>query len=271
VRGARAGDTLFWVGEDGQELFVVRSGRVSISVPDHGGREIVLADLGPGAVFGEIALLDGGPRTATARARSDAELLVLPRPAFEGFIERHPSIALHVMRVLGARQRETVEKLRGIRNLNEIIDERLGPWERAAQYIASMASSMPFLAVHAVTFSGWIVANVAAGPAAAIDPFPFPFLCFWSSTEAIFLSLFILVAQDHQSRKDRARTELEYQAALKVQVEMMQLHRKLDRLVAAADPFCSPETSGDSPHRYVKPGEALALAAVDSAGSDAGV
>jgi uncharacterized membrane protein len=84
-----------------------------------------------------------------------------------------------------------------------------------------------------VVFAGWIVANVALGARLAIDPFPFPFLCFWSSTEAIFLSLFILVAQDQQSRKDRARTELEYQVALKMQVEMMQLHQKIDRLLAA--------------------------------------
>jgi CRP-like cAMP-binding protein len=243
VREVPAGDAFFWVGEPGDELFVIRSGRVSISVPDHGGREITLAELGPGSMFGEIALLDGGPRTATARARTDAEVLVLERSAFVGFIERHPSAALHVMRVLGERQRQTVEKLRGIRNLNEIVEERLGPWERTAKGIAAMASSMPFLAAHAVTFVGWIVANVVAGPAGAVDPFPFPFLCFWSSTEAIFLSLFILVAQDHQSRKDRSRTELEYQVALKMQVEMMQLHQKLDRLLGA------PAAESDPPRR----------------------
>src|SRR4051812_8483684 len=73
VREVPAGDAFFWVGEPGDELFVIRSGRVSISVPDHGGQEITLAELGPGSMFGEIALLDGGPRTATARARTDAE------------------------------------------------------------------------------------------------------------------------------------------------------------------------------------------------------
>ena len=173
AREAAAGEPFFWVGEPGEEFFVVRSGQVSISVPDHGGKEIVLADLGPGAVFGEIAILDGGPRTATARARTPVEVLVLRRSAFGDFIGRYPSVALHVMRVLGARQRQTVEKLRGIRNLDEIIEERLTPWERAAKGIAAMASNMHFLLVHAVVFGGWIVANLTLSPQSAIDPFPF--------------------------------------------------------------------------------------------------
>jgi uncharacterized membrane protein len=230
VRRAEPGDAFFWVGEPGNEVFIIRSGQVSISVPDHGGKEILLADLGKGAMFGEIALLDGGPRTATARARSRCEVLVLQRSAFGEFITRHPMVALHVMQVLGARQRQTVEKLRGIRNLNEIIEERRTPWERVATAIAAMASNMYFLLGHAAWFGGWISLNLVLGKN-AWDPFPFPFLCFWASTEAIFLSLFILVAQDQQTQKDRARTELEYQVALKMQVEMMQLHQKLDTLL----------------------------------------
>ncbi|QOV88200.1 cyclic nucleotide-binding domain-containing protein [Humisphaera borealis] len=231
VRQVAMGTTLFWVGEIGDEFFLIKRGQVSISVPDQGGKEIILADLGPGAVFGEIALLDSGPRTATARARSDAEVLVLQRSAFADFITEHPPFALHVMKVLGTRQRQTVEKLRGIRNLDEIIEERLTRWEQIATGIATMASSKWFLLTHAVAFVSWIIANLVLPPKVAIDPFPFPFLCFWASTEAIFLSLFILVAQDQQSRKDRTRTELEYQVALKMQVEMMQLHQKLDTLI----------------------------------------
>ena len=235
MRTVAAGDPIFWVGEPGDEMYVIRTGQVSIIVPDHGGKEIVLADLGAGAVFGEIALLDSGTRTATARARTDCVVLVLERSKFDAFVQRYPPVALQIMKILGARQRATVEKLRGIRDLNEIIEERLTPWERLSKSIARIASSQVFLLCHLAGFVAWISSNLAAGPAHALDPFPFPFLCFWSSTEAIFLSLFILVAQDQQGRKDRARTELEYQVALKMQVEMMQLHQKLDALLVARD------------------------------------
>ncbi len=233
-RKVPAGEAIFWVGETGDEFFVIRKGHVSIIVPDHGGKEIVLAELSPGMIFGEISLLDSGPRTATSRARTDCELLVLERSAFETFIQRYPSFALHMMQVLGARQRQTVEKLRGIRNLNEIIDERLTHWEKISQTIAKMASSKMFLLIHVAGFIAWIGGNLLAG-SKALDPFPFPFLCFWSSSEAIFLSLFILVAQDQQGRKDRARTELDYQVALKMQVEMMQLHQKLDLIMESQE------------------------------------
>ena len=74
----------------------------------------------------------------------------------------------------------------------------------------------------------YLVGDRTRGP----DPFPFPFLCFWTSCEAIFLSLFILISQDAQGRKDRLRTEMEYQVALKAQFEIMQLHRKMDELPA---------------------------------------
>ncbi|HEX8913423.1 MAG TPA: cyclic nucleotide-binding domain-containing protein [Humisphaera sp.] len=271
VRAVPPGEPLFWVGEPGDEFFVLRDGRVSIIVPDLGGKEIILADLGPGAVFGEIALLDGGPRTATARAVTASEVLVLQRSAFGEFIGRYPSVALHVMQVLGARQRQTVEKLRGIRNLNEVVEERLTPWQRVATAIAAMASNKWFLLGHAVGFAGWIAGNLALGRQVAVDPFPFPFLCFWASTEAIFLSLFILVAQDQQARKDRTRTEMEYQVALKMQVEMMQLHQKLDRLLAAgaaADPPTSRPSNGQ-PTLSVSTRERLARAAADLTATDA--
>src|SRR5205085_8288233 len=120
-------------------------------------------------------------------------------------------------------------KLRGIRNLNDVMDEKLTTWQRIAKAIATIAASRAFLFAHAVGFVAWITVNLALGKR-GFDPYPFPFLCFWSSSEAIFLSLFILISQNMQSQKDRLRTELEYQVALKAQFEIMQLHRKLDAL-----------------------------------------
>jgi CRP/FNR family cyclic AMP-dependent transcriptional regulator len=225
-----AREALFWIGDAGDEFFVVRSGQVLITYPDGDGKEVTLAVLGPGDFLGEISLLDGGPRTATVRAaETDATLLCLGREAFFSFINDYPSAAIHVIKVLGKRQRETVDKLRGIKNLNEVMAERLTTWQRAANTIAAMAAGRSFLLVHAVAVVAWIVLNIALGSRGP-DPFPFPFLCFWTSCEAIFLSLFILISQEAQSRKDRLRTELEYQVALKTQVELMQLHRKMDEL-----------------------------------------
>jgi uncharacterized membrane protein len=234
VREVPAREVLFWVGDPGgpdTEFFVIHKGRVEITYPDESGRQITLAVLGPGDFFGEVSLLDGGPRTATARTQDDATLLSLGRQDFLDFLKTCPSAAIHLLEVLGRRERGSVDKLRGIRNLNEVMEQRLTGWERAANGIAALAASRGFLVAHAVALFGWIGLNVLLG-ARAPDPFPFPFLCFWSSTEAIFLSLFILISQNLQGQKDRLRTEMEYQVALKAQFEIMQLHRKVDDLPA---------------------------------------
>jgi uncharacterized membrane protein len=232
VREVRAGEVLFWVGDaggDDAEFFVINRGRVQITYPDENGREVTLAVLKAGDFFGEVSLLDGGPRTATARIESNATLLSLKRNAFIEFLKTYPSAAIHLLEVLGRRERGSVDKLRGIKNLNEVMEERLTTWERIANGIAGLAASRGFLVAHAAAFGGWIVANLLLGDRAP-DPFPFPFLCFWSSTEAIFLSLFILISQNLQSQKDRLRTVMEYQVALKAQFEIMQLHRKMDEM-----------------------------------------
>lgn len=227
-----ANETLFWVGDPGNEFFVIESGRVSISCPDQSGREITLSILGPGDFLGEIALLDGGPRSATARSASDAVVLSLSRDDFQQFIRDCPKAALHIMAVLGRRQRETVDKLRGIRPLDEVLEDRLTPWQQIAGGIEKMAGSQWFLLVHVVAFVSWIVINLILGKGGP-DPFPFPFLCFWASCEAIFLSLFILSSQNLQGQKDRVRAELEYQIALKMQAEIMSLHQKIEQTPTA--------------------------------------
>ncbi len=224
-------ETIFWVGDRGEELFVIQEGRVEICVPDHDGREIRLAVLGPGDFFGELSLLDGGTRSATARTLEETHVLVLDRTGFHDCMRRFPSMGLSVVNVLSRRQRETVEKLRGIRNLNEVLDQRLTRWQRLANAIADMAASKGFILTHAASFGGWIMANTLLGRR-GLDPFPFPFLCFWASVEAIFLSLFILISQAMQGQKDRLRNEVEYQISLKMQLEMMQLHQKLDEQAA---------------------------------------
>src|SRR5436305_1704783 len=95
---------LFWVGDEGADFYIVHRGTVTISCPDQGGKEITLATLGAGNFLGEISLLDGGPRTATARAGAGgATVLSLGREAFGQFIRRCPSAAVHMMAELGRR------------------------------------------------------------------------------------------------------------------------------------------------------------------------
>jgi CRP/FNR family cyclic AMP-dependent transcriptional regulator len=109
-RSYLADEVIFDEGEEGQGLFVVLSGRVKITLP--ASIDTVLIELGPGAFFGEVALLDQSVRTAQARAIEDVEIVALFRAEFYSLLETHSGIASRISfqlaKVLAARLRQTV-------------------------------------------------------------------------------------------------------------------------------------------------------------------
>jgi CRP-like cAMP-binding protein len=105
-----ADEVIFDEGEEGQGLFVVLSGRVKITLPKD--VNTVLIELGPGAFFGEVALLDQSVRTAQARAIENSEIVALFRTEFYSLLKTHAGIASNISfqlaRVLAARLRQAV-------------------------------------------------------------------------------------------------------------------------------------------------------------------
>ena len=85
-RRFRRGEVIFHIGDPGDALFVIVSGEIKIWLPSETGEEAILATLRPGDVFGELALLDGAPRSASATAIMATEAVVLPRDRFRELI-----------------------------------------------------------------------------------------------------------------------------------------------------------------------------------------
>jgi len=110
-RSVRRGATIFAKGDPGTGLMAVLWGSVKISVPTADGREAVLNIINSGEIFGEIALLDGRPRTADAVAVDDCELMVIDRRDFIPFLREQPDIALKFIEILCARLRHTSEQV----------------------------------------------------------------------------------------------------------------------------------------------------------------
>jgi uncharacterized membrane protein len=235
---------VFWIGDDGADFYLVQVGRVAVCYPDEMGHEVKIAVLGPGDFFGEISLLDGGPRTATVRAEGDVILLSLSRHDFLEFLKRNPTSGIHILTVLGQRQREMLEKMRGLKNVNEVLEERTTPWQRIADLIAAVSASQAFVIFHLVFFAGWMIANKVMGEH-ALDPFPYNLLTMIVSLEAIFLSIFVLVSQNRAGEKDRIRADLDYQVNLKAHLEVMQLHRKIDRIERAVADLAGTGAAGN--------------------------
>jgi CRP-like cAMP-binding protein len=105
IRRLPSSHLLFEKGDPGDGLFAILNGQIKISTLSESGKEVILNILGPGEILGEIALLDGKERTANAHAIETCELLVLPRPDFMRFLERHPQVALGLLEILCARLR----------------------------------------------------------------------------------------------------------------------------------------------------------------------
>lgn len=101
-----ADERVFLAGEEGHEMFVVKSGRIAIK-----GGGMILENVKPGGVFGEMAVIDGSPRSATAIAMEPSEVAVLAERDFLGLVSAYPEFALTVMQLMARRIRRTNESL----------------------------------------------------------------------------------------------------------------------------------------------------------------
>lgn len=111
----QSGEAIFEKGQPGAVLYFIFKGKVSIEVPSEGGAVRKLAELSEGAFFGELALLDDSPRSATARAAEDTVVLALARSELERMLQDRPFVAAPVYRSLakitGERLKSTIERI----------------------------------------------------------------------------------------------------------------------------------------------------------------
>ena len=228
----KQGSRLFETGDRGDELYIVRTGKVEIFIRNVAGEKIVLTVAEKGDLFGELSMLDSLPRTATAVAIEDTELIVLNRDNLLFFFQKKPDAALDMIAAMGAmiRKADDILRTRVSRNVNEEVEEKLTVVQRVADWLAWFSGSMPFLALSVLWFVVWIVVNTYDVGIRQFDPYPFGLLTMIVSLEAIFLSIFVLISQNRQSEKDRIRANIEYEVNVKAEMEVAYLHEKTDRL-----------------------------------------
>jgi CRP-like cAMP-binding protein len=114
MRTVHAGTTIFQKGDPGDSLFAVCAGTIRIGSHSIDGKDAVLNLIQPGGIFGEIALLDGRPRTADAQAVTACELMVIDRRDFMPLLANEPDLALRVIDMLCARLRRTSQQVEDI-------------------------------------------------------------------------------------------------------------------------------------------------------------
>src|ERR1700719_1197763 len=161
----RPGQVVMKAGEEGSSFLIIERGEVEIWLTDTDGKKVVLDVLGPGKFFGELSMLTGDRRSASATSEEEVETVELDRNEFFDFLRRRPDAAIDVLTELGQRLKHTDDILRTrvSRNPNEELDEHLSLGQRVADIIAEFSGSIPFLLLNLVIFLIWLVVN-ALGP-----------------------------------------------------------------------------------------------------------
>jgi uncharacterized membrane protein len=227
-----AGTMIINQGDSGSSMYIVESGDCNIHLPGDASRRISLKDIARGEYFGELALFDEMPRSASVLATTDAVLLELQRSTLEDFLQRRPQVALPILRTMSARLRETNTMLsaRAAKNVDEEFDRNLTWSDRLADTVAELNGSWKFiLGLIAMTIV-WCAANAGLLWKNPADPYPF---AFFNLALAILVGLqgpLIVMSQNRQSLKDRARADTDFKVNLKNEVNIETLLREFSEM-----------------------------------------
>ena len=229
VNSVTGGTPLFRAGDKGDAMYLIEPGVVRISVRDEHKQEIILAELGRGDFFGEMALIDGKRRSADATVLAEARLAVLSREDFLEFIHTNPVVALEMLSAVFARLRRTDEllRVRVSRNVNEEEEKRMTVADRLADMLAEFGGSWKFIGFSIFLILFWIAMNSYFLPKAFDQP-PYQMLNLVLAVVAGMQAPIIMMSQNRQSEKDRLRADLDYQVNLKNELSLAEVLRRLD-------------------------------------------
>lgn len=230
IRTYKAGAMIFAHGDAGDAMYIVESGDVNIHLPGDASQRISLKDLARGEYFGELSLFDEKPRSASALATTDTVLLELDRATLEGYLERRPRAAMAILRTTSERLRETniLLSARAAKNVDEEFEQSLTWSDHLADVVAELNGSWKFIIVLLAVTVGWCVMNTGLILKSPIDPYPYNF---FNLALAILVGMqgpLIVMSQNRQSHKDRARAETDFKVNLKNEINIETLLRELN-------------------------------------------
>jgi CRP/FNR family transcriptional regulator, cyclic AMP receptor protein len=228
----RAGDIVFSQGDVGSSMYVVQAGAVQIYLPsaEKDTPPVTLKDVRTGEYFGELALFDNKPRSASVRALVDTVLLELTRDELGEHLGKSPKAAMTILSEMGNRLRETNAMLsqRASTDANKEFEESLSWSQKLADKVAELNGSWAFILMLLGLTTCWCIANVPAvamhiglytkgedGKMSGFDPFPY---ILYNLVLAILVSLqgpLIVMSQNRQTAKDRATADIDFRVNLK--------------------------------------------------------
>jgi CRP/FNR family cyclic AMP-dependent transcriptional regulator len=232
-----AGQMIFNQGDPGGEMYIVAAGHVNIHLPGDGSRRVSLKDIARGEYFGELALFDDKPRSASALATTNAVLLELSRDTLSKYVERRPRAAMAILRTMAERLRETNAMLseRAAKNVVKEIEENLAWRDRLADRVAELNGSWAFILGLLTLTVAWTFINVPGLLPQPFDAFPYTFFNLLLAILVALQGPLIVMSQNRQTLKDRAQAETDFKVNLKNEVNIETILRELGEFRAEAN------------------------------------
>jgi CRP/FNR family cyclic AMP-dependent transcriptional regulator len=225
--GAR--QRIYKAGDTEGRGYVLISGSADVSTIDQDNQDVVIAQPGPGEFFGFASMLGQTPHQTEAVAKEECVCVEIDRNDIATLLQRKPHAGMDLLTVISHQfhaAQELVRK-RAMRNANEIIEEEETTSERVADVVAKFGGSWAFIGSFAFVLVVYSAINVVLAQR-AWDPYPFILLNLFLSMLAAIQAPVIMMSQNRQDKKDRLRSELDFDVNRRAESEIQVLARKLN-------------------------------------------
>jgi uncharacterized membrane protein len=223
---------IYKMGDPGDRAYVLVSGSVQVTTVDQDHQEVIVDQPAAGEFFGFASMLEQTPHQTTAIAQEESVCVEVDRQDISILLERKPMAGMDMLTVLGRQfhASQQLVRLRASRNANQIIEEEETRGERVADSVASFGGSWTFIIIFMVVLIVYSSTNVLLRHK-AWDPYPFILLNLFLSMLAAIQAPVIMMSQNRQDKKDRLRSELDYDVNRRSEVEIQGLAKKVNLLV----------------------------------------
>jgi len=222
---------IYKIGDAGGRGYVMVSGQVRVVTVDEDHQEVVVDEPAPGEFFGFASMLEQTPHQTEAIATETTSCLEVDRNDILTLLQRKPHAGMDMLTVLGRQfhSAQTLVRVRANRHPNEVIEEDETWGERIADVVAGFGGSWTFITTFGIVLVIYTIINIMLNKK-AWDPYPFILLNLILSMLAAIQAPVIMMSQNRQAEKDRLQAKQDYEINLMAEIEIRDLHDKLDAL-----------------------------------------
>jgi CRP/FNR family transcriptional regulator, cyclic AMP receptor protein len=219
---------IYKIGDPGDKAYVLVSGGVRVTTIDEDHQEVVVDEPAQGEFFGFASMLEQTPHQTNAIATEETVCVEVDRHDITVLLEKKPHAGMDMLAVLGRQfhAAQQLVRLRAARNPNEVIEEKETTGERIADGVARFGGSWSFIITFAIILVAYAGLNVGLHQK-AWDPYPFILLNLFLSMLAAIQAPVIMMSQNRQDKKDRLRSEMDFDVNRRAETEIQGLAHKM--------------------------------------------